>query len=657
MILTELARSLDSVSRRRLVLSTHQQGFASRYTDLKKNVAAAKSRLDQQSDVQAVLDSLQRQAHQRAVGSFEQLLTASLRDVLPGRRDLVMDLKIERGLPALDLFIRKAQGSPLEDVLYGAGGSVANVLSVGLRMIALVRSNRRPFLVLDEPDCWIKPDLAPRLAAVIHQAATDLGIQVLMVSHHREDLFEDIIPHRIHLERAAGGLITRRSPTSQEPQWAPEQPGLRSVLLENAMSHARTQLDMAPGVTLLFGENDLGKSVINALFRATFYGGSNDTLIRHHQPFVQATYDFGPDGWLVWRRNRKGRQKVVYSRYPSASQAPGETDEPVDRFVGAKELPAWLDPSFGIGMIEGLDVQLTDQKSPVFLLNQPATHRARALAVGDESRYIQVMMGLDKHDTQDARVTVKHGEQELEVVSRRLRVLERLDQAAPDRTGYDRVAEAVSSTLSAETALGRWQKVLGHAHCYADWRDAPPVPSAPVTPRLQAHLARWQQAQAQVTALHALSSASKPISPPALSQARQSQNVADRWSHASTLSAIYARLAAPCVVAPGRSDGALAKARDLLARWNHAYARHACLAVIDEPAPAPLPATDCSSAQVLLQQWVDHDRQYQVLVDQIQACDHEMTRLSTERETRFPACPTCGQRLPDTTSGDRHDHA
>jgi predicted ATPase len=56
-----------------------------------------------------------------------------------------------------------------------------------LRLFALTtldsRQHRR-FLVLDEQDCWLRPDLVPRLARIVHDAGKALGFQVIMISHH-----------------------------------------------------------------------------------------------------------------------------------------------------------------------------------------------------------------------------------------------------------------------------------------------------------------------------------------------------------------------------------------------------------------------------------------------------------------------------------------
>ena len=68
-----------------------------------------------------------------------------------------------------------------------------NVLSVGLRMFALAtldEDHHRRFLVLDEQDCWLRPELVPRLVNIVHRAAKELEFQVLMISHHDVGLFD-----------------------------------------------------------------------------------------------------------------------------------------------------------------------------------------------------------------------------------------------------------------------------------------------------------------------------------------------------------------------------------------------------------------------------------------------------------------------------------
>ena len=51
-------------------------------------------------------------------------------------------------------------------------------------------ARHRRFLVLDEQDCWLRPDLVPKLVKIVHDAGQALGFQVLMISHHDIATFE-----------------------------------------------------------------------------------------------------------------------------------------------------------------------------------------------------------------------------------------------------------------------------------------------------------------------------------------------------------------------------------------------------------------------------------------------------------------------------------
>src|SRR5439155_596626 len=123
---------------------------------------------------------------------IEQQLTVALQEVLD-QPDLVLKVEREfkRGGATMSFHIER--GGNAEDIMRGQGGSVANVLSVGLRLFALTtldRAKHRRFLVLDEQDCWLRPDLVPALVKIVRDAGKALGFQVIMISHHDAAIFE-----------------------------------------------------------------------------------------------------------------------------------------------------------------------------------------------------------------------------------------------------------------------------------------------------------------------------------------------------------------------------------------------------------------------------------------------------------------------------------
>jgi hypothetical protein len=141
-------------------------------------------------EAQQVLEDLARTLFGAILDEIEENLTHAVREIL-GQDRSVTSLREIKG-NRLNVHFQIEQDGKAEDILHGQGGSVCNILSVGLRLIALSRLDpaaHRPFLVLDEQDCWLKPELVPRLMKLIAQIAAKLDLQVLVITHHPVDLF------------------------------------------------------------------------------------------------------------------------------------------------------------------------------------------------------------------------------------------------------------------------------------------------------------------------------------------------------------------------------------------------------------------------------------------------------------------------------------
>jgi ABC-type glutathione transport system ATPase component len=141
--------------------------------------------------VTVALEQLSEQLFQQLLGVVQEKLTIALQEILEQPIQFRADVDFKRGAATVEFWIERDGNR--EDVLRGQGGSVANILSVGLRMFALTtldESHHQRFLVLDEQDCWLRPDLVPKLVKIVHEAGQALGFQVLMISHHDVALFE-----------------------------------------------------------------------------------------------------------------------------------------------------------------------------------------------------------------------------------------------------------------------------------------------------------------------------------------------------------------------------------------------------------------------------------------------------------------------------------
>jgi hypothetical protein len=164
-------------AQRDLLVNQHERAAA----DLEKT----RSYLAIHEKVTVALETLNEQLFRELLELIEEKLTIALQEVLDQPIHLRAKAEWKRAGATVEFWIER--DGQAEDIMKGQGGSVANILSVGLRMFALTTLDERQhqrFLVLDEQDCWIRPDLVPRLVKIVYEAGKGLGFQTLMISHH-----------------------------------------------------------------------------------------------------------------------------------------------------------------------------------------------------------------------------------------------------------------------------------------------------------------------------------------------------------------------------------------------------------------------------------------------------------------------------------------
>jgi hypothetical protein len=180
----EARRRTDRLIDQREERVRRSQRLASRFDRLNAYLAIA-------DKVTVALERLNEQLFQQLLGVVEEKLTIALQEILDQPLKFKVTADFKRGGATVEFSIERDGNE--EDINRGQGGSVTNVISVGLRMFALTtldEASHRRFLVLDEQDCWLRPDLVPRLVKIVHDAGQALGFQVLMISHHDVSIFE-----------------------------------------------------------------------------------------------------------------------------------------------------------------------------------------------------------------------------------------------------------------------------------------------------------------------------------------------------------------------------------------------------------------------------------------------------------------------------------
>ena len=179
------AKRLAALTKQANGLLGRQQELSDAQAKVTTELAAVNEFLAISDAVTNALESLSDDVFQRQLSDIEKAITKALQDVLEQSIEFQAKASFKNNATNVDFSILRNGNE--EDIMRGQGGSVANVVSVGLRLFAIAtldERRHRKFLVLDEQDCWLHPSLVPRLTKIVQEAGTGLGFQVLMISHH-----------------------------------------------------------------------------------------------------------------------------------------------------------------------------------------------------------------------------------------------------------------------------------------------------------------------------------------------------------------------------------------------------------------------------------------------------------------------------------------
>jgi energy-coupling factor transporter ATP-binding protein EcfA2 len=387
-------------------------------TDL---VEEAKYWIQKYPDYLKFLEHLQNILQEKNVKTFSNLLTSFVKDVLNKDKNIVFNLHTSRGAPALK--IEASNDGNIEDIYNGSGGSITNIISTGLRLIALSRSPNRKFIVLDEQDCWLKPEHVPVFAKIIGEISKQLNIQTVIISHHNWEYFKNY--GRVIELKNHGGILQSEIIHDTENENIDGIDLIKSVSLKRFMSHFDTKFELHKNLTCIVGENDIGKSVFATALKSVAYGDSSDSFVKHGENSAQVLIELTGNRQILWERfvvtNQVNPQKVKFSYFLNNQFLKSE-------FL-ADGAPDFIYNELLLSLLDNIDIHIGNQKQPVFLLSDSVKpqERAKILSLGKESILIQKMMEIIKDKKRVMAQNVKNGEAKLFTMSKQISVLENVD--------------------------------------------------------------------------------------------------------------------------------------------------------------------------------------------------------------------------------------
>ena len=429
-----------------IAIKTATENLSNRIEKAKQELAYAQKYIRAKDEIEKLFDKAEYRLRGSEIDTISRILTAILNDTLYAgtndERKVGMRYAVQRNLPSLDIYIENNGFE--ESIMHGQGGAVANAVSTGLRIFTIVRAKRldktiRNFIILDESDCWIKPEFVSRFSEAISSVAEKIGMQVLYISHHDPSYLA--IDNIVHLYKDRHGIV--RTEYKDFPKGS-----ISYIRLKNFMSHLDTYIPLSQGVTLLAGENNLGKSAVAVAFRSLAYGEMRKSFVRHGTN--ESTIEIGVDGKrIVYTYKIKGNSTQA------SWQLFDENDNEI-LHTNQKQTPEEITNLLGIKEIEGMDVQIGDQKTPVFLINQGPSVRAKILNIGSETKHLERIMELWKEKLKTAKQKQRESEK---IVSLGTSVLAQIEKLGLDER-YKKLTELNAKIIKQKEQLDNLSSLI-----------------------------------------------------------------------------------------------------------------------------------------------------------------------------------------------------
>ncbi|EGB15338.1 hypothetical protein DND132_2133 [Pseudodesulfovibrio mercurii] len=179
---------------------------------------------------------------------------------------------------------------------------------------------------------------------------------------------------------------------------------ITKITIDNFMAHEHTELTLGPGVTILTGANNTGKSAVVEALRclATNPARSpNPALyIRHGAKEARVEVEVDDGTRVAWVRTKRWAK---YELWTPGAEEPEEYHKLQGRVPEDVARALRLDQVELETRREAVDVHLGNQRDPVFLLNQPDSVMAEFFAASTESAHLLAMQNALKMRVRDAK--------------------------------------------------------------------------------------------------------------------------------------------------------------------------------------------------------------------------------------------------------------
>jgi exonuclease SbcC len=296
---------------------------------------------------------------------------------------------------------------------------------------------------------------------------------------------------------------------------------IKSITIENFMAHQATRIELSPGVTVITGPNNIGKSAVVEAVRSLVHNPTQRHSIRHgsKQAVVRLKLDSGEI--IEWVRTDKTAYYCLLR--PQANGREGACDPEEYRKIGLT-VPEDIQVLLRLGRVEtesgDIDIHIGNQREPIFLLNSPGSHAAGFFAASTEAEYLLRMRQALKSRVDYAKTTSRILTGECQTLEKALGRYQPLDGLESELEQAEETYELICQNQKSLPELSEFIGKLGDKERTLSKQQQSVVileclglpPELQEIAGLEALLQRWRQIAGKVEAAEAKFQVLAPLS-------------------------------------------------------------------------------------------------------------------------------------------------
>lgn len=197
---------------------------------------------------------------------------------------------------------------------------------------------------------------------------------------------------------------------------------IKKIILKNFLAHAYSEIELGPGMTVLTGPNNSGKSSVVEALRCIATNPLPKNFVRHGAKVARVELEMDDGTKVAWIRKKATAwyeiTKPGAQEHETYAKFGRKPPEDVMAILRLNQVP-----------LEGdkfLDVHIGDQRKPIFLLDQPASVAAQFFASSSEASHLLAMQTELKSRVRNATRDKKFQQEKLDYITAELNELQDL---------------------------------------------------------------------------------------------------------------------------------------------------------------------------------------------------------------------------------------